>query len=79
MRVIKCTSRDNPRPPEEYLRTSGGVFHDMPSTPPAVKSSPHLHLPLWTGIFHDMLSHDFDMIHFLTSEIPDEVPSVLNY
>ncbi|EOD16901.1 hypothetical protein EMIHUDRAFT_102838 [Emiliania huxleyi CCMP1516] len=28
------------------------------------------------GIFHDMLSHDFDMIHFLTSEIPDEVFTV---
>jgi len=26
-----------------------------------------------------MLSHDFDMIHFLTSEIPDEVPPSLNY
>jgi len=51
VRVIKCTSRDNPRPPEEYLRTSGGIFHDM-------------------------LSHDFDMIHFLTSEIPDEVFTV---
>lgn len=29
LRVIKCTSRDNPLPPLEYLRVSGGIFHDM--------------------------------------------------
>jgi myo-inositol 2-dehydrogenase/D-chiro-inositol 1-dehydrogenase len=28
------------------------------------------------GIFHDMLSHDFDMIHYLTGQIPEEVYSV---
>mmetsp|Transcript_9359 Transcript_9359/g.20460 ORF Transcript_9359/g.20460 Transcript_9359/m.20460 type:complete len:382 (+) Transcript_9359:65-1210(+) len=50
-RVIRCTSRDNPIPPMAYLRTSGGIFHDM-------------------------LSHDFDMIHYLTGEIPDAVYSI---
>jgi len=50
-RVIRCTSRDNPIPPMAYLRTSGGIFHDM-------------------------LSHDFDMIHFLTGQIPESVYSV---
>eukprot|EP00927_Polykrikos_kofoidii_P051448 TRINITY_DN45248_c0_g1_i1.p1 TRINITY_DN45248_c0_g1~~TRINITY_DN45248_c0_g1_i1.p1 ORF type:complete len:425 (-),score=54.48 TRINITY_DN45248_c0_g1_i1:151-1284(-) len=29
LRHIKCTSRDNPLPPLEYLRVSGGIFHDM--------------------------------------------------
>ncbi|CAK0879614.1 unnamed protein product [Prorocentrum cordatum] len=29
LKVIKCCSRDNPVPPMEYLRTSGGIFHDM--------------------------------------------------
>jgi myo-inositol 2-dehydrogenase/D-chiro-inositol 1-dehydrogenase len=28
-KVIKSCSRDNPVPPMEYLRTSGGIFHDM--------------------------------------------------
>lgn len=28
------------------------------------------------GIFYDMLCHDFDMIHFLCDELPDEVYSV---
>jgi len=51
MRVIKCTSRDNPEPPLEYLRISGGIFHDM-------------------------LCHDFDMIHYLTGEFPAEVYSI---
>eukprot|EP00747_Dinoflagellata_sp_TGD_P179253 gnl/TRDRNA2_/TRDRNA2_29778_c0_seq1.p1 gnl/TRDRNA2_/TRDRNA2_29778_c0~~gnl/TRDRNA2_/TRDRNA2_29778_c0_seq1.p1 ORF type:complete len:393 (+),score=50.71 gnl/TRDRNA2_/TRDRNA2_29778_c0_seq1:52-1230(+) len=50
-RVIKCCSRDNPIPPMPYLRTSGGIFHDM-------------------------LSHDFDMLHFLTGEFPDSMYSV---
>jgi len=45
VRLVKCTSRDNPMPPMSYLRTSGGIFHDM-------------------------LSHDFDMIHYLTGEWP---------
>jgi len=50
-RVIKCTSRDNPEPPLEYLRISGGIFHDM-------------------------LCHDFDMIHYLTGEFPESVYSI---
>mmetsp|Transcript_125127 Transcript_125127/g.296884 ORF Transcript_125127/g.296884 Transcript_125127/m.296884 type:complete len:643 (+) Transcript_125127:63-1991(+) len=29
MKVVKTCSRDNPLPPIEYLRTSGGIFHDM--------------------------------------------------
>ena len=29
MKVVKTCSRDNPLPPMEYLRTSGGIFHDM--------------------------------------------------
>jgi len=29
LRVIKCCSRDNPLPPLEYLRVSGGIFCDM--------------------------------------------------
>lgn len=29
LRIIKCTSRDNPLPPLEYLRVSGGLFYDM--------------------------------------------------
>jgi len=29
LKVIKCCSRDNPVPPMEYLRSSGGIFHDM--------------------------------------------------
>jgi myo-inositol 2-dehydrogenase/D-chiro-inositol 1-dehydrogenase len=45
IRMVKCCSRDNPFPPMEYLRTSGGIFHDM-------------------------LSHDFDMIHYLTGQFP---------
>jgi len=51
VRLVRCVSRDNPLPPMEYLRTSGGIFHDM-------------------------LSHDFDMIHFLTGQIPESVYSV---
>ena len=48
IRLVKCTSRDNPLPPLEYLRVSGGLFYDM-------------------------LCHDFDMIHFLTGQMPQEV------
>ena len=48
LRVIKCCSRDNPLPPMDYLRTSGGIFCDM-------------------------LCHDFDMIHFLSGQVPVEV------
>lgn len=51
VRLMRCVSRDNPIPPMEYLRTSGGIFHDM-------------------------LSHDFDMIHFITGQIPESVYSV---
>mmetsp|Transcript_31497 Transcript_31497/g.80299 ORF Transcript_31497/g.80299 Transcript_31497/m.80299 type:complete len:356 (+) Transcript_31497:85-1152(+) len=29
LKVIKSCSRDNPLPPMEYLRTSGGIFQDM--------------------------------------------------
>lgn len=29
LRLIKCCSRDNPLPPIEYLRVSGGIFYDM--------------------------------------------------
>lgn len=29
LKVIKSCSRDNPLPPLEYLRTSGGIFQDM--------------------------------------------------
>ncbi|CAJ1403800.1 unnamed protein product [Effrenium voratum] len=29
LKLIKTCSRDNPVPPLEYLRTSGGIFHDM--------------------------------------------------
>jgi len=29
IKVMKTCSRDNPLPPLEYLRTSGGIFHDM--------------------------------------------------
>ena len=29
LRMIKCCSRDNPLPPLEYLRVSGGIFYDM--------------------------------------------------
>mmetsp|Transcript_105336 Transcript_105336/g.296613 ORF Transcript_105336/g.296613 Transcript_105336/m.296613 type:complete len:390 (+) Transcript_105336:113-1282(+) len=29
LRVVKSCSRDNPVPPIEYLRTSGGIFQDM--------------------------------------------------
>lgn len=50
LRLVKCTSRDNPLPPLEYLRVSGGLFYDM-------------------------LCHDFDLIHFLTGQIPIEVYS----
>jgi myo-inositol 2-dehydrogenase/D-chiro-inositol 1-dehydrogenase len=28
-RVMHTTSRDNPEPPMEYLKVSGGIFHDM--------------------------------------------------
>jgi myo-inositol 2-dehydrogenase/D-chiro-inositol 1-dehydrogenase len=42
---------DNPEPPIEYLKVSGGIFHDM-------------------------LCHDFDMLHFLTGEFPESVYSV---
>lgn len=51
LRIIKCCSRDNPLPPIEYLRTSGGIFHDM-------------------------LSHDFDMIHFLSGQYPESVYTI---
>uniref|UniRef100_A0A7S3F8J6 Gfo/Idh/MocA-like oxidoreductase N-terminal domain-containing protein n=1 Tax=Haptolina ericina TaxID=156174 RepID=A0A7S3F8J6_9EUKA len=50
LRLIKCTSRDNPLPPLAYLRVSGGIFYDM-------------------------LCHDFDMIHFLSGEVPISVYS----
>ena len=50
-RVISCTSRDNPEPPMEYLKISGGIFHDM-------------------------LCHDFDMLHFLTGQEPESVYSI---
>lgn len=49
LRFVLC--RDNPEPPIEYLKISGGIFHDM-------------------------LCHDFDMIHFLTGEFPESVYSV---
>ena len=29
MKLVKTCSRDNPLPPLEYLRASGGIFHDM--------------------------------------------------
>jgi myo-inositol 2-dehydrogenase/D-chiro-inositol 1-dehydrogenase len=29
LKILKCCSRDNPVPPMAYLRTSGGIFHDM--------------------------------------------------
>ena len=29
LRLIKCTSRDNPLPPLSYLQVSGGIFFDM--------------------------------------------------
>lgn len=29
LRMLKASSRDNPRPPIEYLRTSNHIFHDM--------------------------------------------------
>eukprot|EP00401_Gymnodinium_catenatum_P062202 CAMPEP_0117496966 /NCGR_PEP_ID=MMETSP0784-20121206/20933_1 /TAXON_ID=39447 /ORGANISM="" /LENGTH=667 /DNA_ID=CAMNT_0005291961 /DNA_START=82 /DNA_END=2085 /DNA_ORIENTATION=- len=29
LKVVKSCSRDNPMPPLEYLRTSGGIFQDM--------------------------------------------------
>ena len=29
LKLLKTCSRDNPIPPMEYLRTSGGIFHDM--------------------------------------------------
>jgi len=48
LRLIKCCSRDNPLPPLDYLKVSGGIFCDM-------------------------LCHDFDMIHFLSDEMPIEV------
>jgi len=51
LRAIKCCSRDNPLPPIEYLRVSGGLFYDM-------------------------LCHDFDMIHFLSDQIPEEVYAI---
>lgn len=50
VRLVKCCSRDNPLPPLEYLRVSGGIFYDM-------------------------LCHDFDLIHFLTGQLPTEVYS----
>ncbi|KAF4683985.1 hypothetical protein FOZ60_008351 [Perkinsus olseni] len=50
-RIINCTSRDNPEPPMEYLKVSGGIFHDM-------------------------LTHDFDMIHYLTGQVPESVYSI---
>jgi myo-inositol 2-dehydrogenase/D-chiro-inositol 1-dehydrogenase len=51
LRMVKCCSRDNPFPPLPYLKTSGGIFHDM-------------------------LSHDFDMIHFLSGQFPVAAYSV---
>jgi len=51
LRLIKSCSRDNPLPPLEYLRKSGGIFHDM-------------------------LCHDFDVIHWLSQgQVPDSVLS----
>lgn len=29
VRLLKASSRDNPKPPIEYLRISGNIFHDM--------------------------------------------------
>merc|ERR550537_678381 len=29
VKLVKSCSRDNPLPPLEYLRTSGGIFQDM--------------------------------------------------
>eukprot|EP01067_Filipodium_phascolosomae_P009180 Filipodium_phascolosomae@DN8117_c0_g1_i1.p1 len=29
VRLVKITSRDNPRPPKEYLKSCGNIFHDM--------------------------------------------------
>jgi myo-inositol 2-dehydrogenase/D-chiro-inositol 1-dehydrogenase len=37
---------------------------------------PMPYLKVSGGIFYDMLTHDFDMIHFLSGEIPTEVYSV---
>mmetsp|Transcript_8046 Transcript_8046/g.18480 ORF Transcript_8046/g.18480 Transcript_8046/m.18480 type:complete len:350 (+) Transcript_8046:114-1163(+) len=51
LKVLKTCSRDNPLPPMEYLRSSGGIFHDM-------------------------LIHDFDMLDFLTGQVPLSVTAV---
>jgi len=37
---------------------------------------PMAYLKISGGIFHDMLCHDFDMLHFITGEIPETVYSV---
>ena len=37
---------------------------------------PLAYLKISGGIFHDMLCHDFDMLHFLTGEVPESVYSV---
>eukprot|EP00008_Paramoeba_atlantica_P005749 CAMPEP_0201477090 /NCGR_PEP_ID=MMETSP0151_2-20130828/2199_1 /ASSEMBLY_ACC=CAM_ASM_000257 /TAXON_ID=200890 /ORGANISM="Paramoeba atlantica, Strain 621/1 / CCAP 1560/9" /LENGTH=348 /DNA_ID=CAMNT_0047857707 /DNA_START=49 /DNA_END=1095 /DNA_ORIENTATION=+ len=37
---------------------------------------PMAYLKISGGIFHDMLCHDFDMLHFITGEIPESVYSV---
>src|SRR6185437_15970743 len=31
IQVVKTCSRDSPRPPVEYLKISGGIFHDCAS------------------------------------------------
>ena len=33
---------------------------------------PMAYLRISGGIFHDMLCHDFDMLHFLTGEVDDD-------
>ncbi|EOD25068.1 hypothetical protein EMIHUDRAFT_206141 [Emiliania huxleyi CCMP1516] len=59
--------------------TQGGCEQEPPNSRPGALSVGALRdliadgaLSSEPGIFHDMLSHDFDMIHFLTGEIPDE-------
>mmetsp|Transcript_16725 Transcript_16725/g.47177 ORF Transcript_16725/g.47177 Transcript_16725/m.47177 type:complete len:347 (+) Transcript_16725:82-1122(+) len=37
---------------------------------------PMAYLKVSGGIFHDMLCHDFDMLHFLTGELPESVYAV---
>lgn len=77
VRLIKCTSRCAPLAPARALWRPAASRARAPRPPRRDNPEPPIeYLKVSGGIFHDMLCHDFDMIHYLTGEFPESVYSV---